>query len=233
MPNRFDSKACHDTKWMWHPKQQPTTPHTIVANYQAKSLSTFKIVKNRIEHVDLARRDDPKVKRVQNPQLHIGNSGIMSKGSIREVDEDVDGMSGGECHSSVISSKKCSTQTILFSWPRPQSTMTTMIAQLLDTTLAWIETPYTVLTTLISSFSIIVHPNPPKSIYPFPADCAVNTTNHSFALFYNEALEKISYSLRWCQSSVDVAMDMAEDVSFTSLLDMSSVEISKIGFLLN
>ncbi|KAF3456100.1 hypothetical protein FNV43_RR00744 [Rhamnella rubrinervis] len=73
----------------------------------------------------------------------------------------------------------------------------------------------------------------PKSIYPFPVNCAVNTTNHSFALFYKEGLEKMKYSLGWCQTSVDVAMEMAEDVSYTSLLDMSYVEISKMGFLLN
>ncbi|KAF3456095.1 hypothetical protein FNV43_RR00739 [Rhamnella rubrinervis] len=52
--NRFDSKACHDTKWMWHPKQQPTTHHTIVATTKRRS-STFKIVRIGLSRVDLAR----------------------------------------------------------------------------------------------------------------------------------------------------------------------------------
>ncbi|KAF3444967.1 hypothetical protein FNV43_RR14660 [Rhamnella rubrinervis] len=32
----------------------PSTPHTIVANYKRRSLSTFKVVKNGVEQVDLA-----------------------------------------------------------------------------------------------------------------------------------------------------------------------------------
>ncbi|KAF3438588.1 hypothetical protein FNV43_RR21351 [Rhamnella rubrinervis] len=73
----------------------------------------------------------------------------------------------------------------------------------------------------------------PESIYTFPVNCASNTTNHSFALFHKEALEKMNYSSDWCQSSVDVAVDMAEDVSFASLLDMTYVEILKMGFFLS
>lgn len=74
---------------------------------------------------------------------------------------------------------------------------------------------------------------PPDLIYPFPVDCASNTTNHSFAVFHKEALEHMNYSFDWCQSSVDVAVDVAEDVDFTSLLDMNYVQILKMGFILN
>ncbi|KAF3456102.1 hypothetical protein FNV43_RR00746 [Rhamnella rubrinervis] len=43
----------------------------------------------------------------------------------------------------------------------------------------------------------------------------------------------MNYSSDWCQSSVDVAVDMAEDVSLASLLDMTYVEILKMGFFLS
>ncbi|XP_015882800.3 LEAF RUST 10 DISEASE-RESISTANCE LOCUS RECEPTOR-LIKE PROTEIN KINASE-like 1.2 isoform X2 [Ziziphus jujuba] len=74
---------------------------------------------------------------------------------------------------------------------------------------------------------------PPDQIYPFPVDCASNTTHHSFAVFHKEALMNMNYSLDWCQSSVDVAVDVAENVSFNKLLNMNYAEIMKMGFVLN
>lgn len=74
---------------------------------------------------------------------------------------------------------------------------------------------------------------PPDQIYPFTVDCASNATHHSFAVFHKEALEHMNYSLDLCQSSVDVAVDVAENVSFTRLLDMNYAEILKMGFVLN
>lgn len=74
---------------------------------------------------------------------------------------------------------------------------------------------------------------PPDQIYPFTVDCASNATHHSFAVFHKEVLEHMNYSLDLCQSSVDVAVDVAENVSFTRLLDMNYAEILKMGFVLN
>ncbi|KAF3438586.1 hypothetical protein FNV43_RR21349 [Rhamnella rubrinervis] len=116
----------------------------------------------------------------------------------------------------IILSKKYSTQTIRFSWPMLLFTMMMMTAQPLDTTSAWIELhSSTVLTTLISPFYTIVLQN-----------------SQSQFIHFQLTVLAIPPALNWCQSSFDVAVDMAEDVSFASFLDMTYVEILKMGLLL-
>ncbi|KAF3971318.1 hypothetical protein CMV_005076 [Castanea mollissima] len=73
-----------------------------------------------------------------------------------------------------------------------------------------------------------------KPNYPiYDLVCASNSTLHSFAVFHKEALELHNCSSDWCQSFVDVPMDVHNGVNFTSLLLMNYTDVLKMGFSLN
>ncbi|KAL4633168.1 hypothetical protein ACB092_04G103000 [Castanea dentata] len=73
-----------------------------------------------------------------------------------------------------------------------------------------------------------------KPNYPiYDLVCASNSTLHSFAVFHKEALELHNYSSDWCQSFVDVPVDVHNGVNFTSLLLMNYTDVLKMGFSLN
>ncbi|XP_050255397.1 LEAF RUST 10 DISEASE-RESISTANCE LOCUS RECEPTOR-LIKE PROTEIN KINASE-like 1.2 isoform X5 [Quercus robur] len=73
-----------------------------------------------------------------------------------------------------------------------------------------------------------------KPNYPiYELVCASNCTLHSFAVFHKEALELHNYSSDWCQSFVDVPVDVHNGVNFTSLLLMNYTDVLKMGFSLN
>nr|POE69661.1 leaf rust 10 disease-resistance locus receptor-like protein kinase-like 1.2 [Quercus suber] len=67
----------------------------------------------------------------------------------------------------------------------------------------------------------------------YKVDCASNSTYHSFAVFHKEALELYNYSSEWCQSIVDVPVNVHNGFNFTSLLLMNYTEVLKMGFSLN
>ena len=74
----------------------------------------------------------------------------------------------------------------------------------------------------------------PRHNYPiYELVCASNCTLHSFAVFHKEALELHNYSSDWCQSFVDVLVDVHNGVNFTSLLLMNYTDVLKMGFSLN
>ncbi|KAM0980110.1 hypothetical protein ACFX13_016134 [Malus domestica] len=72
---------------------------------------------------------------------------------------------------------------------------------------------------------------PLEYMLPYPIDCASNGSHHSFAIFHMEVVERMSYSLDSCQSSVHLPFDDA--VKVDALMQMNYTEILKMGFILN
>ncbi|XP_009348231.3 LEAF RUST 10 DISEASE-RESISTANCE LOCUS RECEPTOR-LIKE PROTEIN KINASE-like 2.1 isoform X1 [Pyrus x bretschneideri] len=73
--------------------------------------------------------------------------------------------------------------------------------------------------------------DPPEYMLSYPIDCASNGSHHSFATFHKELVERMSYSLDSCQSSVHLPFD--GDANVDALKQMNYTEILKMGFILN